>query len=178
MKTNLIFLLLTPLVLTACASSQHAPIEEDAGRQLQTQETAADKGITAPDKGEAAISSETLPGVTSNLLQHTQKDSVYFDFDSFNIKPEYMKVIQQQAGLLNANHGSVTLEGNSDERGSAEYNLALGDKRAYTVRKSLELLGVKGTRIDVVSFGEEKPRSSCHEEKCWSENRRVDFNRK
>lgn len=170
MKTKLVSMLLVSLVLTACASTPQIKSPEAgvaAQPQAQTQEMAAEKGTA-----------ETPPGVSLNQLQETQKKSVYFDFDSFNIKPEYRDVIQQQAELLLANAGSVTLEGNSDERGSAEYNLALGDKRAYAVRKALELFGVKSNQINVVSFGEEKPRSTCHEEKCWGENRRVDFNGK
>lgn len=172
MKINLVLLLLIPFVLTACASSPQTKSTE-AGTAVppQTQETAADKEATG-------IAAETPPGVLSNQLQEMQKKSVYFDFDSFNIKPEYRDVIQQQAEFLKTNAGSVTLEGNSDERGSAEYNLALGDKRAHAVRKALEIFGVKSNQINVVSFGEEKPRSTCHEEKCWGENRRVDFNAK
>jgi len=168
MKTKLVSMLLVSLVLTACASTpQTKSPEAGIAAQPQTEEIAAEKGAA-----------ETPPGLSSNQLQETQKKSVYFDFDSFNIKPEYRDVIQQQAELLLANAGSVTLEGNSDERGSAEYNLALGDKRAYAVRKALELFGVKSNQINVVSFGEEKPRSTCHEEKCWDQNRRVDFNGK
>ncbi len=67
------------------------------------------------------------------------------------------------------------MEGNADERGSAEYNLALGDRRANAVRKNLELLGIPTAQIKTLSFGEEKPRLLCHEEKCWQENRRDDF---
>lgn len=166
MKTNLLVLLV--LLLAACASAPETkPVA--AGAQPPTPET-ADKGAL----GAAA----TPPGVSAGQLPAEQKASVYFDFDSFNIKPEYREIVQRQADSLKASGGMVTLEGNSDERGSAEYNLALGDKRGYAVRKALEVLGVKSDQITVVSFGEEKPRSTCHEEKCWGENRRVDFNAK
>jgi peptidoglycan-associated lipoprotein len=70
------------------------------------------------------------------------------------------------------------LEGNADERGSREYNLALGQNRAEAVKHALQLLGVPDSQVEVVSFGEEKPRSTCHEEKCWAENRRVDVSNK
>lgn len=172
MKTNLAVFLLIPLVLAACASSPQTKSPETVTTvQPQAQETAADKGA-------AGISAETPSDVLAGQMQEMQKKSVYFDFDHYIVKPEYREIIQQQAELLKANASSVTLEGNSDERGSAEYNLALGDKRAHAVRKSLEIFGVRSNQINVVSFGEEKPRSTCHEEKCWAENRRVDFNGK
>lgn len=168
MKTNLASLLLASLVLSACASSpqiKHA--DTGAAAQPQTQETAP-----------SGVMVETPPDMLSKQLQEMQKKSVYFDLDNYSIKPEYHEIIQQLAEFLKENSGSVTLEGNSDERGSAEYNLALGDKRAHAVRKTLEIAGVKSKQINVISFGEEKPRSTCHEEKCWDENRRVDFNLK
>lgn len=169
MKKNLALLLLIPLVLAACASTPQTKSPETATPQVQ--EATADKGATA-------ISAETPADALARQQQEMQKNSVYFDFDHYTVKPEYREIIQQQAEFLKANASSVTLEGNSDERGSAEYNLALGDKRAHAVRKSLEIFGVKSNQINVVSFGEEKPRSTCHEEKCWAENRRVDFNGK
>ena len=105
-----------------------------------------------------------------------QKKSVYFDFDKYVVEPVYRDVVQQQADFIK-DHGNeaVTLKGNADERGSDEYNLALGEKRASDVRKDLELLGVPEKRITILSLGEEKPRLTCHEESCWKENRRVDF---
>ena len=169
MKTNLAVFLLIPLVLAACASSPQTKSPETTAPQTQE---------TTVAKGGAGIPAETPSGASTGQLQEIQKNSVYFDFNHDSIKPEYRELIQQQAESLKSNASSVTLEGNSDERGSAEYNLALGDKRAHAVRKSLEMFGVKSKQINVVSFGEEKPRSTCHEEKCWAENRRVDFNGK
>ena len=92
---------------------------------------------------------------------------------------EYNNVLQQQAEILKRyNKIAVSVEGNADERGSSEYNLALGQKRAEAVRKALVILGVPDARIEAVSFGEEKPKATCPEEKCWSQNRRVDFSPK
>lgn len=105
--------------------------------------------------------------------------SIYFDYDNFTIKTEYNTLLQQQAELLKRNSKlNVSLEGNTDERGSSEYNLALGQKRAEAVRKALVILGVPETKIEAVSFGKEKPKAECPEEKCWSQNRRVDFSGK
>jgi peptidoglycan-associated lipoprotein len=92
------------------------------------------------------------------------------------VKPEYQDIIQKQAQFIKDHKNDVvTVEGNTDERGSSEYNLALGDKRANAVRKNLELLGVSDAQINTVSLGQTKPRLTCHEEQCWKEDRRDDF---
>jgi peptidoglycan-associated lipoprotein len=102
--------------------------------------------------------------------------SVFFDFDSFVVKPEYDATLHAQADFLKANPNSkLTVQGNTDERGGSEYNLALGQKRAEAVRKQLGVLGVSADRVEATSFGKEKPHAMCHEESCWSQNRRDDF---
>ena len=87
-----------------------------------------------------------------------------------------MALLRQDYDMLKASPNlPVRLEGNGDERGSTEYNLALGQKRAEAVRHALELMGLPIAQVEAVSYGKEKPRATCHEEKCWAENRRVDF---
>lgn len=99
-----------------------------------------------------------------------------FDYAKFSVKPEYQDIIQKQAQFINDHKNDiVTVEGNTDERGSSEYNLALGDKRANAARNNLKLLGVPDAQINTTSLGEDKLRLSCHEEKCWAEDRRDDF---
>ena len=104
------------------------------------------------------------------------KRSVYYDFDKSLIKPEFRPLIEAHAGYLRE-HGAATvrIEGNCDERGSREYNLALGQRRADSVRKALELLGVPDPRIETTSWGEEKPRAAGHDEAAWAQNRRSDI---
>ena len=126
-------------------------------------------------KADAASVNAAAVAINS-AKQSLASKSVYFDFDQDAIKPEYRDLIEDAAKLLSNNKNViVTLEGNADERGSAEYNLALGDRRARSVQQSLELLGVNDSQIKVVSYGSLKPKLECHEEKCWHENRRVDF---
>lgn len=101
---------------------------------------------------------------------------IYFDYDSFTVKPDYQGVVDQHARFLQANRGrSVSLEGHTDERGSREYNLALGQKRADVVKQALMLLGAKEAQIESVSLGEEKPRCEDRTEACYGENRRGDM---
>ena len=101
---------------------------------------------------------------------------VYFDYDSFNLKPESQSVIEAHAKFLRANaQRKVSLEGHTDERGGREYNLALGQKRAEAVRRALSLLGVADAQMEAVSFGKEKPAATGSDEAAWAQNRRVEI---
>ena len=101
---------------------------------------------------------------------------IYFDFDSFTVKPEYQGLVDQHARFLQANKGrSISLEGNTDERGSREYNLALGQKRAEAVRRAMTLVGANDAQIEAVSFGEEKPAVQGSSEEAYAKNRRVEI---
>ncbi len=104
------------------------------------------------------------------------KRSIYFDFDSYSVKPQYQATLQAHANYLKANKDrKIRIEGNTDERGTTEYNLALGQRRSDAVRKSLNLLGVSDSQIEAVSFGKEKPKAEGSNEAAWQENRRADI---
>ena len=104
------------------------------------------------------------------------KRSVYFDYDSYTVKPEYRTVIENHAKYLVAHKDrKVIIQGNTDDRGGAEYNLALGQKRAEAVRKALVLLGVSDAQVEAVSFGKEKPKALGQDEASYAENRRADI---
>ncbi len=172
MKTNLAMAVLAILAVSACSTASKVTTAETPG-----QEPAASGVQATPSTETGTISSAEVE--TSNLtaqLDEIKKQSVYFDFGDFVIKPEYSALIQRHADFMKAHPNAVvTLQGNTDERGSSEYNLALGDRRANVVRKALEVLGVPDSQIKTVSLGEEHPRLTCHEEQCWKENRRTDF---
>ncbi len=129
--------------------------------------------------GQRESSAATAAIELSNLtaeVEKLQKQSDYFDYNKYVIKPQYQSIIQKEAEFIKAHQNDfVTLEGNADERGTDEYNLALGEKRAEAVQQSLLKYGVSAKQIKLVSLGEGKPRLTCHKEKCWKENRRVDF---
>src|SRR5690606_32293986 len=104
------------------------------------------------------------------------KRSVYFDFDSNAVKDEYQSLIQAHSRYMNERRDSrIRIEGNADERGSREYNLALGQRRAEAVKKVMTVLGVPDSRIETISFGEEKPVATGHDEQSWAQNRRADI---
>lgn len=164
--------------LAACSSQAlktAAPVEDKMPPAAQAQEE------LAPQIGaEAETASATVNSVESNPLTDPNnvlsKRSVYFDFDKYNIKPEFSELIAAHAKYL-VQHPEVnmTLEGNADERGSREYNLSLGQKRAVSVKQALNVLGVSDTQLETISFGEEKPAAAGHDETAWKLNRRTDI---
>ena len=104
------------------------------------------------------------------------KRVIYFDFDTDAVRPDYAALIQAHASYLAQNRNrKVRLEGHADERGSREYNMALGQRRANAVRKATTVLGVGNERIETISFGEDKPKSTGHDESSWAQNRRVEI---
>ncbi|TKC91114.1 peptidoglycan-associated lipoprotein Pal [Trinickia terrae] len=104
------------------------------------------------------------------------KRSVYFDFDSYSVKDEYQSLLQVHANYLKSHPDRhVLIQGNTDERGTSEYNLALGQKRAEAVRRALSTLGVQDSQMEAVSLGKEKPLATGHDEASWAQNRRADL---
>jgi len=104
------------------------------------------------------------------------KRSVFYEFDKYDVKAEYRSLVESHAAWLKANpKARLTIEGNADERGSREYNVALGQRRAESVTKMLVLMGARAEQIEAVSWGKEKPRNPGHDETAWAENRRSDF---
>jgi peptidoglycan-associated lipoprotein len=102
--------------------------------------------------------------------------SVYFGFDEYTVQTKYQKMLSAHASYLKANpKQKIIIQGNTDERGTTEYNLALGQRRSDAVRKSLNLMGVSDEQIEAVSFGKEKPKAEGDTEAAWTENRRADI---
>ena len=102
--------------------------------------------------------------------------SVYFGFDEYTVQTKYQKMLSAHASYLKANSKQkIIIQGNTDERGTAEYNLALGQRRSDAVRKSLNLMGVSDDQMEAVSFGKEKPKAEGDTEAAWAENRRADI---
>jgi len=109
----------------------------------------------------------------NNILSKRQ---IFFEFDKFDIKPEYKSLVEAHAKYLRENPGAkMLLQGNADERGSREYNVGLGQRRSDTVKRALVLLGAKEGQVESVSLGEEKPMCTEHAEGCWAKNRRDDM---
>ena len=162
-------------LLAGCASesakeTSKAPIEEAKPAAQQP----AEKPAAAESKPMTAQPVSANPLTDPNNI--LSKRSIYYDFDKAIIKDEYTPLIQAHSAYL-VDHRSVhiTIQGNCDERGSREYNLALGQRRADSVKKAMTILGATSSQIETVSFGKEKPRCTEHNETCWAKNRRSDI---
>ncbi|VWB30025.1 peptidoglycan-associated lipoprotein [Burkholderia pseudomultivorans] len=127
-----------------------------------------------------APSRESVATVTADDLNNPNsplaKRSVYFDFDSYSVKPDYQSLLQAHADYLRSHPARhVLIQGNTDERGTSEYNLALGERRSQAVMSALETLGVPASQLEAVSLGKEKPVALGHDEDSWAQNRRADL---
>lgn len=156
-------------MLAACASEKPAVVAPAAPAAANE---APAEPITGAPQAVAPVAVDALNDANSILA----KRSAFFDFDKSAVK-EADKPMVQAHGQYLAGHAdrTVVVEGNTDERGSSEYNLALGNRRAESVKKMLVLSGAKAAQISISSFGEEKPRASGHNEAAWSQNRRADI---
>jgi peptidoglycan-associated lipoprotein len=112
---------------------------------------------------------------TSTREARADGDSIYFNFDSALLDSGSRSTLQEVSKQLTRNQKTVRIEGNCDERGTTEYNIALGEKRARAAKQYLERLGIHGRRISVVSYGSERPKDPGHDEAAWAKNRRDDF---
>jgi peptidoglycan-associated lipoprotein len=165
MKAALAVVAALSIGLAACTSTPIATNEAPAAASAQTTEVAP-KAATA----------QAVPAYLDPSSPIYKQRSVYFDYDLFTIKPEFTAMIEQHAQYLKAHPElQVKLEGNADERGGREYNLALGQKRSEAVKRALVTLSAGSAQLEAVSFGEEKPKATGHDETSWAENRRVDF---
>ena len=157
-KISSLFLIAIVAGLSACSS----------GVKLDDVE-AAKKNVTASD---SKFANEPWNDPASPIF----KKSFYFDFDSYTVKSSDQGLINSHAQFLNSNKNQkIVIQGNTDDAGTSEYNLALGQKRSEAVRKLLSLLGVSDTQMEAVSFGKEKPKSLSNDEQGRTENRRADI---
>jgi peptidoglycan-associated lipoprotein len=191
---------LLALVVSACSttSGTEATVEDRTGGKADSASAstagkpaagAAGSGVETAALGGQGVAGSSLDGRqieggSGTFAGDPRKDpasplasrSVFFDFDSFVVKDEYRPVLEAHAGyLLTRRDARVILQGNTDERGSREYNLALGQKRAEAVRRALGVLGVGDAQVEAVSFGEEKLRNEGETEEAHAENRRTDI---
>jgi peptidoglycan-associated lipoprotein len=166
---SLAFIVTSAALLSACSSPvklNDAPVVE---RAPVAAAPTADKNDVKPVETGSVDPLNDPKGVLANR-------SVYFDYDSYVVREDGKPVVQNHSGYLNKNkERKILIQGNTDERGGTEYNLALGQKRAEAVRKSMAALGVAEAQMEAVSLGEEKPKASGSTEAAWAENRRADI---
>ncbi len=170
MQRTLIALLVLSLGLAACKHNNVKPTPPPPPSAGTTGSDAT--GAGAANAGATGSDDETA-GPQAGLLA---KRVIYFDFDNSEIKGEATDIVAAHAKYLASNAAArVRLEGNTDERGSREYNIGLGERRAQAVRRALLLQGASDAQLSTVSYGEERPASAGHDETSWAKNRRVEI---
>ncbi len=179
-KIVLVWVCAFGLALAGCSSHKPRPNAASAATPATSGEGSSTAGAGSENAANgataASVANGTGPGVQGPTQPDLQSRTIYFDFDSSEIKSDYTALIAAHARYLAANASvRVRLEGNTDERGSREYNIGLGERRAQAVRQALMLQGVADSQITTVSYGEERPAVTGHSEAAWSKNRRVDI---
>ena len=167
MKQSMIPVLFA-LFIAGCSSTPDTP--EQSGAPVESRSG----NVTTVTAG--GVDAGKLPPELTDPKNILSKRSIYFDYDKYDVKPEYKDLVTAHARFLAAHaQFKMLIQGNTDERGSREYNLALGQKRADAIKKMLTLLGAREDQVESVSLGEEKPKNEGQNEAAWAENRRGDM---
>lgn len=178
-----IALFATVAVLAGCATSHDTPTTDTPAQQAQpatqaqqAQPATGAQGADAATTAGVAAGSQMVADPLDDPASPLATRVIYFDFDSDQIRPEFRDVLRAHAQYIAARaQVSVTLEGHADERGSREYNVGLGDRRATAVRQILTLQGALPSQLQTVSYGEERPAARGSNEDAWRLNRRVEL---
>ena len=142
--------------------------EAEATREMKPKEEQGAKEL------EKSLVAKKEPGIEGEVLESKLLKDIHFDFDKYNIRREDAEILKENAALLKKNPKiTIQIEGHCDERGTVEYNLALGERRANNTKKYLASLGVSAARISTISYGKEKPLDPGHNEEAWARNRRA-----
>ena len=164
------------------AGAEGAETATLVAENVEAQKAAEEAAKAAAEAAEQAAAEEAAKAAAEQARQQSEEATkalahiIYFDFDQSTIRAEYREVLNGHAAYLAANPGArIVLEGHADERGTREYNMALGERRGNSVSRYLVVQGVSVDAIEVVSFGEERPVNEGHDEASWSENRRVEI---
>lgn len=163
------------VLMTGCGSAvklDSVPVEDKSGTTISQDGTGGQAGSV----GNGGVKSVDIGKSAQQGVIPAGPRIVYFDYDSYVIKPEFQPVIEAHARFIVADKGrKAAIEGHTDERGGREYNLALGQKRAEAVRRALGLLGVVDSQVEAVSFGKEKPAVQGSDENAMAKNRRAEI---
>ena len=161
------------LLVGACATSSTPEGEKPAATPPTATGEPQKPSVSTVDVTSKPSASGISPLKDPNNI--LSKRSIYFDFDKFDVKDEYRPLVEAHANYLRQNPSAkILIQGNTDERGSREYNVGLGQRRSDAVKNLMKLLGVRDSQIEAVSLGEEKPSCADHTEDCWAKNRRDD----
>lgn len=156
------------IVVAGCASNTPTSTTASASQSGTAPRPTTSVATPNPTASTSSVAASTTVAKPTGV-------AVYFDYDSYTVKDQYTNVVRSNTDYFAKANAPIELDGNADERGSREYNMALGQKRADAVKRAMTALGAKADRIETISFGEDKPKVTGSNEAAWAENRRVDI---
>ena len=165
--------------LLSFSACRRGIVKDDELDDLATEQEMREEAMKRLD--EEGITEEELEAARRKVAELSAQEgmnlsNVYFDFDDFSLDQEAKTALAQNAAwLINNPQREIIIEGHCDERGTDEYNIALGERRANSTKRYLIVLGVNGAQLSTISFGEERPANTGHDESAWSQNRRAEF---
>lgn len=165
-------------LFAACSSTPipPAPVTSATPAPTTTAAAPAARPATPAPVAASTVTTVTVPPHLDAKSAIATDRSVYFDYDVFTVKPEYTALLERHGKYLASQPAlAIKIEGNADERGSKEYNLSLGQKRAEAVLRALKVYGAKDGQMEAVSWGEDRPKATGHDETAWAQNRRADL---
>jgi peptidoglycan-associated lipoprotein len=182
----IILILCFGLIITGCPKK--TVIKEEPASAQKEEAAAVTKPEAGPEKEtkskadeaskefEKTLVAKKYPGIEGEVLESKLLKDIHFDFDKYDIRPQDLGILKENAALLTKHPNvKIQIEGHCDERGTVEYNLALGERRANSAKQYLFSLGIAQNRISTISYGKEKPLDPGHHEEAWAKNRRAHF---
>jgi peptidoglycan-associated lipoprotein len=173
-----ILILCIGLIMMGCPKKtvvkEEPSVKKEEGAKAETERIAKEKEAKAREEFEKSLVAKKTPGIEGEVFESSLLKDIYFDFDKYDLRPGDMAILKGNSELLKKYHKvKIQIEGHCDERGTNEYNLALGERRANSSRNYLLSIGVSPERISSISYGEERPVDSAHTEEAWTKNRRA-----
>ena len=171
-----IFAIAVLSLAASCATTSDEQSPAKVEERTAGKPGADSRAVQAPKIAAVDLTGKAAASALKDPASPLSKRSIYYDYDKFDVKDEYRGLVEAHAKHLRENPGTrILIQGNTDERGSREYNIGLGQRRSDGVKRMLMLLGAREQQIESVSLGEEKPQDEAHNEAAWSKNRRSDI---
>jgi peptidoglycan-associated lipoprotein len=184
----LVLILCLGLVITGCPKktvlkeeptvkkAEEPVAEREKAAKAEAERAAKEKELAKEKEFEKSLVAKKEPGITGEVFESKMLKDIHFDFDKYDIRPGDAEILKENAALLMKNPSvKIQIEGHCDERGTVEYNLALGERRANSAKRYLSSLGLTVNRVSTISYGKEKPLDPGHNEEAWAKNRRDHF---
>jgi peptidoglycan-associated lipoprotein len=173
-----ILILCIGLIMTGCPKKtvvkEEPAITKEEAAKAEVERIAKEKEAKAREEFEKSLVAKKTPGIEGVVFESSLLKDIRFDFDKYDIRPGEAAILKENVAVLKKYHNvKIQIEGHCDERGTNEYNLALGERRANSTKKYLLSMGISPERISTISYGEERPVDTGHNEEAWAKNRRA-----